>query len=370
MGANSSHGGNAKKDTPCCGAGLVGRSAEKRSAATAMSAEPIRVAVSGAAGQIGYSLLPMLASGFVFGPARRVALQCLDLNLEGVRENMRGIEMELLDGNFPMLHSVVFTTDEKVAFCDADYAILLGAYPRQEGGNKREAMQKNVMIFRTIGHAIQEHARETCMVTVVGNPAATNAFICGHFAPRRPRQNFVALMRLDQHRACGQLAQRAGEAPSDVKNVIVWGAHTKTPDFDHCTIRGRRIGEVFASDEDQRWLTDELPKELLQRGASIHKARRQGGAMSTARAIACHVRDLHTGSRSGEFASMGVWSDGNPYGVVGGLVYSLPVLCHGAGRYSVVPGLEPSERCKEVIREAESELLSEREMAKEFLGPT
>lgn len=370
MGASSSHGGNAKKDTPCCGAGLGARKAEKRASVTAMSAEPIRVAVSGAAGQIGYSLLPMLASGFAFGPARRVVLQCMDLNLEGVKENMRGIEMELQDGNFPMLHSVVFTTDETVAFRDADYAILLGAFPRQEGRDKREAMQKNVLIFRTMGHAIQEHAKKTCMVTVVGNPSATNAFICGHFAPRLPRQNFLACTRLDQHRACGQLAQRANESPSDVKNVIVWGAHTKTPDFDHCTIRGQPMKAALASDEDQQWLRDELPRELSQRGASILKARRQGGAMSTARAIACHVRDLHMGSRSGEFASMGVWSGSNPYGVDDGLVYSLPVLCHGAGRYSVVTGLELSDSCKEIMQTAEEELKLEREMAKEFFGPT
>jgi len=335
-----------------------------------VSAEPIRVAVSGAAGQIGYSLLPMLASGFTFGPARRVVLQCMDLNLEGVRENMRGIEMELHDGNFPMLQSVIFTTDETVAFRDADYAILLGAFPRQEGRNMREAMQKNVLIFRTMGHAIQEHAKKTCMVTVVGNLSATNAFICGHFAPRLPRQNFFALTRLDQHRACGQLAQRAGVSPSDVKNIIVWGAHSKTPDFDHCKIRGKPIKEALASEEDQQWLRDELPQELSQRGASILKARRQGGAMSTARAIACHVRDLHMGLRSGEFASMGVWSAGNPYGVDNGLVFSLPVLCHGVGRYSVATGLELSDSCKEMMRAAEAELLSEREMAKEFFGPT
>jgi len=269
------------------------------------------------------------------------------------------------------LHSVIFTTDETVVFRDADYAILLGSFPRQEGRDRRETMQKNVLIFRTMGHAIQEHAKKTCMVTVVGNPSATNAFICGHFAPQLPRQNFLALTRLDQHRACGQLAKRAGACPSDVKNVIAWGAHTKTPDFDHCTIRGQPIAQALASDDQhQQWLRDELPQELSQRGASILKARRQGGAMSTARAIACHVRDLHMGTRSGEFASMGVWSSGNPYAVDNGLVFSLPVLCHGAGRYSVVAGLQLSDSCKEMMRAAEAELLAERDMAKEFFGST
>lgn len=292
----------------------------------------------------------------------------MDLNLQAVKENMRGIEMELQDGNFPLLHKVVFSTDDAVVFRDADYAILLGAFPRQEGRERREAMEKNVLIFRTMGHAIQDHAKRGCKVLVVGNPSNTNALICAQYAPHLPKENFFALTRLDQNRAIGQIAQRAGVGVGDVKNVVVWGAHAKLPDVEHCSIRGRPLREALVRLDDQEWLKGQFLEEVQQRGANIVKARKASGAMSTARAIVDHVRDLHFGTRPGEFVSMGVWSDANEYGIAEGLVFSMPVTCHGRGRYRVMSGLKLSTVSKDKMREIEAELIADRELAKEIFA--
>mmetsp|Transcript_2269 Transcript_2269/g.5121 ORF Transcript_2269/g.5121 Transcript_2269/m.5121 type:complete len:365 (-) Transcript_2269:245-1339(-) len=356
-------GASRSRETTCCG-GIVG----SNGGGTPASPEPLRVAVSGAAGQIGYSLLPMIASGRMFGPEQRIILQCLDLNLPVVKENMRGIEMELQDGNFPLLHQAVFSTDDSVVFRGADYAILLGAFPRQDGRDKREAMEKNVLIFRTMGHAIQDHAKRGCKVLVVGNPSSTNALICSQFAPQLPKENFFAFTRLDHNRASGQIALRAQASAGDVKNVVIWGAHAKLPDVEHCLVDGRPIREVLSKPEDQRWLKEEFPKEMLHRGVNIHKARKASSAMSTSRAIVDHVHDLHFGTRSGEFVSMGVWSDGNEYGIASGLVFSMPIVCLGRGRYRVASGLKLSPATKDKMREIEADLLADRELAKDVFS--
>lgn len=364
MGAAGSSNGR-RQEISCLG-GIVGSGGGRGSGYVVVaSAEPLCVAISGAAGQIGYSLLPMIASGAMFGPGQRVTLQCLDLNLQEVKENMRGIEMELQDGNFPLLHKVLFSTDESAVFRSADYAILLGAFPRQEGQERRAAMEKNVLIFRTMGNAIQDHAKSSCKVLVVGNPSGTNALICAHYAPNLPKENFSTLTRLDQNRASWQIAQRAQVRIGDVKNIIIWGASAKAPDLEHCMVKGKPLHEALTKFDDQQWLRDQFHQELLQRGASIHKARKASSAMSTARAIVDHIHDLHVGTRSGEFVSMGVWSDGNEYGVASGLFYSMPVSCLGGGRYSVVPGLK-SEACKDKMIEMEAELVADRESAREI----
>eukprot|EP00913_Durusdinium_trenchii_P020955 g19691.t1 len=236
-----------------------------------MTGEPIVVTVCGAAGHIGYSLLPMIAAGELFGPGRRVTLQCLDLNLPEVMDSMRGMEMEMQDGNFPLLHKVVFTTDDSEAFQGADYAILLGAFPKQDGLDKREIMEKNVMIFRTMGRALEKHVKPDCKVLVVGNPAHTNAWICAQHAPSL-RRNIFALTRLDQNRATGQMAHHFGIAVHEIRNVVVWGCHAKFPDVDHAVVKGKPL--MSCSDADRKGLNELFRKEMQQRGASIVKARK------------------------------------------------------------------------------------------------
>lgn len=270
--------------------------------------------------------------------------------------------MELQDGNFELLHRATFTTDDAEAFRAADYAVLLGAFPQQEGKEKREIMEKNSMIFRTIGHAISRHASKDCKVLVVGHPACTNALLCAHHAPTLPKENFFALTRLDQNRAAGLLAQRAGVPAASVRNVVIWGSHGRAPDVEHAEIQGQPLRQRLPRPEDVQWLREEFVSLAQNRGADIVKARKASSALSAARAIAGHVRDLHCGSRSGELVSMGVWSDGNPYGVSPGLIYSMPVQCLGRGAFRVAGGLQLGKESRSRIAEAEKELLDDRTM--------
>jgi len=338
------------------------------SATAAQKAEPLRVAVAGAAGQIGYALLPMIASGEMFGKGQRVILQCLDLNLPQVIENMRGLEMELQDGDFPLLREAFFTVDDAKAFKDADYVILLGAFPQQEGKERREIMEKNTMIFRTMGHAIETCANKECKVLTVAHPACTNALLCAYYAPSRPKENFFALSRLEQNRVAGQIAQRASASADDVRNVAVWGVSpsARRADLDTCTVKGKPLFSALYKEDDRKWLEQELAPDVLQRGASIHQARKATCALSAARAIVGHMRDLHCGTRPGIFSSMGVWSDGNEYGIADGLVFSMPVVCQGRGRWHMAGGLVVGKETRERLKEAERELLGDRELAREL----
>lgn len=322
------------------------------------------VTVCGAAGHIGYSLLPMIAAGELFGPGRRVTLQCLDLNLPEVMDSMRGMEMEMQDGNFPLLHKVVFTTDDSEAFQGADYAILLGAFPKQDGLDKREIMEKNVMIFRTMGRALEKHVKPDCKVLVVGNPAHTNAWICAQHAPSL-RRNIFALTRLDQNRATGQMAHHFGIAVHEIRNVVVWGCHAKFPDVDHAVVKGKPL--MSCSDADRKGLNELFRKEMQQRGASIVKARKASSAMSTARAITDHIHDLHFGTRPGEFVSMGVWSDHGAYSIGDSLIFSVPVICQGGGQYQVHKGLTLSTRSQEKLKQVELEILQDRDLARQCM---
>lgn len=310
----------------------------------------------------------MIASGGMFGPTQKVILQCLELNIPAVKDNMKGIEMDMRDGNFPLLQQIIFSTDDAAAFKGAHWAVLLGAYPRQEGITRKDAMEKNVLIFRTMGRAIEQYASKGCKVLVVGNPANTNALICAQYAPQLHKDQFFSLARLDQNRASGQIAKRTGAAANEVRNVIIWGSHGQTPDLDQCTVRGRPLSEALDKEEDKKWLQTEFPKDLQQRGASIHKARKASAAMSTARSIVDHVRSLHIGTKVGEFVSMGIWSDGNEYGIENGLVYSMPVVCLGRGRVRVAPGLKLSATTKDTIKEAQLELIADRNLALEVFS--
>mmetsp|Transcript_54541 Transcript_54541/g.159248 ORF Transcript_54541/g.159248 Transcript_54541/m.159248 type:complete len:368 (-) Transcript_54541:5-1108(-) len=322
--------------------------------------EPLRVAVAGATGQIGYALLPMIARGDMFGPHRRVALQCLDLNRPAVRESMRAVEMELQDGSFELLHEACFTTDDAVAFKDADYAILLGAYPAEEGKEKKEIMEMNSMIFRTLGHALARNAKKDCKILVVGHPACTNALLCAHHAPSVPKENIFAVTRLDQNRASWQLAQRAGVSVGDVRNVIVWGTVAQAPDIDHAEILGQPLRQVLAKREDAQWLSEDFVGAAQRRGHEVVEARQACTALSVARAVVGHARALHCGAPPGELVSMGVWTDGNSYSISDGLIFSMPVHCPGRGCYQVAPGLQLSKQSRHTIKEAEAELLHDR----------
>jgi len=355
--------------------------------------EPIKVTVLGAAGQIGYSLLPMIANGDMFGPNRRVILRGLDLKLQATMENMRAIEMELNDGNFPLLFSAQLTTSDSEAFKDAEYAILLGAFPRQEGREEREIMDKNVTIFRTMGNAIENHASKNCKVLVTGNPANTNAYIVAHYAPKLPKENFFCLSRLDQNRAAGQIASKAKVIAAaensklnatkndpvqvtvnDVQNIIVWGKHCSPPDVEQCTVKGKPVSKLFSKKEDKEWLEKDFPSTVMDRGMDVQKARKATSAMSVARSICDHMRDLHCGTRSGEHVSMGVWSGNpaggaveNPYGITGGLFYSMPVTCSG-GNYKIKPGLKPtSPEMLKMIKSAQDSLVAEKALADKII---
>eukprot|EP00929_Paragymnodinium_shiwhaense_P006909 TRINITY_DN110863_c0_g1_i1.p1 TRINITY_DN110863_c0_g1~~TRINITY_DN110863_c0_g1_i1.p1 ORF type:complete len:363 (+),score=70.50 TRINITY_DN110863_c0_g1_i1:184-1272(+) len=351
-------GGDWKSCLPCGGSS---------SGPTISSAPPVVVAVSGAAGQIGYSLLPMIANGDMFGASRRVIIRGLDLKLPSTMDNMRAIEMELLDSNFPLLVEATLSSDEKVVFKDADYAILLGAFPRQEGKEDREIMEKNVTIFRTMGKAIQDSAKPSCRVLVSGNPANTNAFIVSHYATKLPKANFFSLSRLDYNRAIGQLAKRAKAGANDVRNVVLWGRHCEPPDYENATIHGKTVKQVLSSADDEKWLRRTFLETVMTRGQEVQRARKASSAMSAARSIAQQVHDLHCGTRGGEHVSMGVWSDGNPYGVTNGIFFSFPVICR-AGQWKVVPGLKvDGADTKKIIHNAETGLKKERDLAVEVI---
>eukprot|EP00404_Azadinium_spinosum_P035603 CAMPEP_0180661162 /NCGR_PEP_ID=MMETSP1037_2-20121125/58671_1 /TAXON_ID=632150 /ORGANISM="Azadinium spinosum, Strain 3D9" /LENGTH=234 /DNA_ID=CAMNT_0022688659 /DNA_START=8 /DNA_END=715 /DNA_ORIENTATION=+ len=224
------------------------------------------------------------------------------------------------------------------------------------------------MIFRTIGHAIQTYAAKECKVLVSGHPSCTNALLCAYHAPRLPKENFIALARLDQNRATGLLAQRAGVSAGDVRNVVIWGSHSQSPDIEHGDIRGRPIRQAFSKAEDRQWLGGKFVQDCAQRGADIVKSRKASPAMSAARAIVDQVHDLHCGTRPGELVSMGVWSSGNEYGITEKLIFSMPATCLGRGRYRIARGLKLTDPTRQRIREADLELCEERRLAQEVLS--
>lgn len=326
--------------------------------------KPIRVAITGVAGQIGYALLPMIANGDMFGPDQEVIIQGVDLNLDAVKENLKGIQMELDDGYYPLLKQVIFTTDPNVAFRDADVAILLGAFPRKQGMERKELMEKNISIFKTMGTAIEQNASKNIRVLVVGNPANTNCLVCQKYAPSIPPKNFSALTRLDHNRARGQIALRANVKLTEVKNVIIWGNHSSTqyPDVCHGTVSGRPIEQVLQ--KDKQWLKSEFIEMIQKRGAAIISARKASSALSAARGITNHVHDWMCGTPPGEYVSMAVFTEeNNGYDVAKGLMYSFPVQCNGKGDYEIVKGLPVDDFSREKMKSTEAELLEERELA-------
>jgi malate dehydrogenase len=319
--------------------------------------EPIKVVVTGAAGQIAYSLLYMIANGDVFGRTQKVILTLLDIPpMMGVLE---GVVMELSDCAFNLLQEVIPTADPAVAFKDVSVAFLVGAMPRREGMERKDLLSANVKIFKVQGEALNTYAKKDVKVLVVGNPANTNALICSHYAPSIPKGNFTAMTRLDQNRARAQIAQRVGTDISNVKNLIIWGNHSATqfPDCSNGTVDGKKVTDVV----DVSFLQGDFVGIVQKRGAAVIAARKMSSAMSAAKAAADHVRDWWCGTTEGSFVSMGVVSDGS-YGIPKDIVFSFPVEVKNK-QWKIVQNLIVNDFARGKLDITTKELLEEKEEA-------
>lgn len=322
-------------------------------------AEPIKVVVTGAAGQIAYSLLYMIAKGDVFGPEQPLILHLLDIPpMMGVLE---GVVMELDDCAFPLLRKVVATAEPDVAFNDVSSAFLVGAMPRKQGMERRDLLAANVKIFKVQGEAINKHAKKDIKVLVVGNPANTNALICSKYAPSIPKENFTAMTRLDQNRAQAQLAAKIGVPVSNISNVIIWGNHSSTqfPDGSHAIVEingvKKPVPDVL---KDDSWLRSTFVETVQKRGASVINARKMSSAMSAAKAAGDHMRSWFLGTEPGRFVSMGVVSNGS-YGVPKDIVFSFPVTIENKN-WKIVPNLPVNDFARNMLDNTAKELEEER----------
>ncbi len=331
-----------------------------------MTKTPIRVAVTGAAGQIGYALLPRIASGALFGPDQPVILHLIEIPHEKALAALRGVAMELDDCAFPLLQGIVQTSDLAVGFKDVNWALLVGAKPRGPGMERNDLLKDNGAIFVGQGQAIAAHAAKDVRVAVVGNPCNTNAWICQQAARGVPADRFTAMTRLDQNRAQAQLAIKSGTSINDVKGTLIWGNHsaTQVPDFYHATIKGKPVTEVIT---DHEWLKTTFISTVQKRGAAIIEARGVSSAASAANALIDHVRDLYFPTPAGEWRSICVTSDGS-YGVPAGLISSFPIRADGKGGWSIVQGLELNDFFKEKIAATVKELEGEREIVKTLVS--
>jgi malate dehydrogenase len=331
-----------------------------------MSKAPLRVAVTGAAGQIGYALVFRIASGAMFGPDQPVILQLLELPLEKPMAALQGVAMELEDCAFPLLQGMVLTSETNQAFEGANWCLLVGSKPRGPGMERNDLIRENGPIFTGQGRAIAERGAKDVRVAVVGNPCNTNCLIAMHSAKGVPRERFSAMTRLDQNRAQAQLARKAGVPTTAVANALIWGNHSSTqvPDFFHTSIGGKPAHQVIS---DRAWLEGEFIANVQQRGAAIIKARGSSSAASAANALVDHVRDLIQPTPKGEWRSVCVASDGS-YGVPEGLICSFPVRADGRGGWEIVQGLELNPFLKERLARTVKELEEEREVVKNLLG--
>ncbi|XP_068606757.1 malate dehydrogenase, cytoplasmic-like isoform X2 [Brachionichthys hirsutus] len=331
-------------------------------------AEPIRVVVTGAAGQIAYSLLYGIARGDVFGKDQPIVLVLLDI--PPMLPVLDGVVMELQDCALPLLRDVIPTDKVEVGFKDVDAAILVGSMPRKEGMERKDLLKANVAIFKTQGGALEKHAKKTVKVLVVGNPANTNCLIASKSAPSIPKENFSCLTRLDHNRASAQVAMRCSVSSDKVKNVIIWGNHSSTqyPDVHHAKVNAHG-GEVPVYDavKDDAWLHAGFISTVQQRGGAVIKARKLSSAMSAAKAICDHMRDIWFGTKEGEFVSMGVSSSGNAYGIPEDLIYSFPVQIKNKS-WKIVGGLPINDFSRAKMAATAEELVEERDTAVEFLS--
>ncbi len=322
---------------------------------------PVRVAVTGAAGQIGYSLLFRIASGAMLGEDQPVQLQLLEIT--PALGALKGVCMELDDCAFPLLQGIVQTDDANVAFADADYALLVGSRPRTAGMERGDLLSANGAIFTVQGKALSDNASKDVKVLVVGNPANTNCLIAMNNAPGLPRENFTAMTRLDHNRAIAQLSAKTGTPVADITNMTIWGNHSATqyPNIFHAKVGGKGAAEVVA---DQAWLEGDFIPTVQKRGAAIIEARGASSAASAANAAIDHMRDWALGTPEGDWVSMAIPSDGS-YGVADGLISSFPVTTSG-GRYEIVQGLELDEFSRGRIEASVAELAEERDAVAEL----
>jgi malate dehydrogenase len=326
-----------------------------------MTASPVRVAVTGAAGQIGYSLLFRIASGALLGPDQPVILQLLEIT--PALGALQGVVMELDDCAFPLLAGVVTSDDANEAFGDANFALLVGARPRSKGMERKDLLEANGAIFTVQGKALSDNAAPDIRVLVVGNPANTNALIAMHNAPNITPERFTAMTRLDQNRAKAQLAAKSGRPVPDVTNMTIWGNHSATqyPDVYRARIGGQPAADVIG---DDAWVEKEFIPAVQQRGAAIIEARGASSAASAASAAIDHVHDWVLGTAAGDWVSMGIPSDGS-YEVPEGLMSSFPVTTAG-GAYRIVPGLDIEEFSRTRIDASVTELGEERDAVREL----
>ena len=326
-----------------------------------MSPTPVRVAVTGAAGQIGYSLVFRIASGAMLGPDQPVVLQLLEI--PPAMGALDGVAMELDDCAFPLLAGLELSDDPGTAFNGANVALLVGSRPRSKGMERQDLLEANGAIFTGQGRSLNDHAADDLRVLVIGNPANTNCLIAMNSAPDVPDERFTAMMRLDHNRALTQVAQKLGTSVNDVSRMTIWGNHSATqyPDLVHCEVPG---GTAAAVIDDQAWLEGDFIPTVQQRGAAIIEARGASSAASAANAAINHVHDWMSGTPAGDWVSMGVPSDGS-YGVPEGLLCGFPVTC-ADGAYEVVQGLEIDDFSRARIDASVAELASERDMVRDL----
>jgi malate dehydrogenase len=330
-----------------------------------MSKAPIRVAVTGAAGQIGYALLFRIASGEMLGRDQPVILQLLEIPDDKAQKALKGVMMELDDCAFPLLHGMVPTADPMVAFKDAGVALLVGARPRGPGMERKDLLEANGKIFGPQGKALDKVADRNVKVLVVGNPANTNCLIAMKNAPSLKPTQFTAMMRLDHNRSLTQIAQKTGKAVSSVRKMTIWGNHSATqyPDLFQAEADGKKVWPLI---NDQAWLETSFIPTVQKRGAAIIEARGLSSAASAANAAIDHIRDWSLGTRDGDWVSMGVPSDGS-YGIPEGVLYGYPVTCKG-GKYEIVKGIEVSDFSRKRMDATLKELHEERDGVKHLLG--
>lgn len=322
---------------------------------------PVRVAVTGAAGQISYSLLFRIAAGEMLGKDQPVILQMLEIT--PALNALKGVAMELDDCAFPLLAGMVQTDDATVAFKDADYALLVGARPRGPGMERKDLLEANAAIFSVQGKALNDVASRDVKVLVVGNPANTNALIAQRNAPDLDPRNFTAMTRLDHNRALTQLAQKTDTTINDITHLTIWGNHSSTqyPDIHQSKVDGKDAMGLI----EQDWYENDFIPTVQKRGAAIIDARGASSAASAANAAIFHMRDWALGSAEGDWVSMGVYSDGS-YGIQEGLIYSFPCVCKG-GDWQIVPGVEINDFSREKMSATEAELAEERDAVAHLL---
>jgi malate dehydrogenase len=328
-----------------------------------MAKPPIRVAVTGAAGQIGYSLLFRIANGDMLGKDQPVILQMLEIPDEKAQKALKGVMMEIDDCAFPLLAGMVAASDPAVAFKDAEYALLVGARPRGPGMERKDLLSANAQIFTAQGKALDQVASRSVKVLVVGNPANTNAYIAMKSAPGLPKENFTAMLRLDHNRALSQLAAKIGRDVSSIENLIVWGNHSPTmyPDYRFAKSGAQSVPALV---NDEAWYKDVYIPTVGKRGAAIIDARGLSSAASAANAAIDHMRDWALGT-GGRWVTMGVPSDGS-YGIAPDIIYGVPVTCAG-GRYERVQGLEIDAFSRQRMDLTLKELLEEQDGVKHLL---